>query len=528
MSFLDLKLLRIPRANQISTSVFFYSPKMNRQIWCESNLEWDTAIILDQDPSILEFWEQSIELQWSKSTWIPDFVSLMEAEGKYKILIIEVKYLQELLGDRDHYLQKFTETEEWIRQNFTQIVSQITKLPITQIELLIITDQILHQSFRVRNCRKLIQAAIEKPADLTHFEIVRKIMAGGTPISFQALVNAIKALSKSKTTNDEEIYTNIYSMIYRQEIQMDLDALFTPKSMIFNTRTNGISLEQWFKQYDWRDRSQLYIPLVKHEDLYYIAPTPEKSIALWKIAQARFETISPFLEVPVKQLENSRVQHQGKIIHWSTAYAWIKRYKKAKGDIRSLVPRRSTCGRKKADSNPVFMELWEFGKERYLKRERKSIQHAYNLMESHAHMQGQERYCMSYPSFYRRVQALNGLEVAQKRSGRRNAEKEFELSESEFPHADFPLQSVQIDHTPIDVIVVDEENRQVTTRPYLTIAFDSHTRCVLGYHLTYNDPSRLSIAMTLINCIQDKKPCLEKIKSQFPMLDLATDRKSVV
>ena len=104
MSLLQLKSLREPRANQISTSIFFHSPKSNKQVLCESNFEWNTAIILDQNPSVLEYCEQSIELQWSKSTWIPDFVALIEEDEQYTMLILEVKYMQELLGDKDHFI----------------------------------------------------------------------------------------------------------------------------------------------------------------------------------------------------------------------------------------------------------------------------------------------------------------------------------------------------------------------------------------------------------------------------------------
>ncbi len=111
------------------------------------------------------------------------------------------------------------------------------------------------------------------------------------------------------------------------------------------------------------------------------------------------------------------------------------------------------------------------------------------------------------------------MEKKIRRIGKRNAEKDFELSESEFPHGDFALQSVQIDHTPIDVLVVDSDSRLVTERPYLTVAFDSHTRCVLGYYLTYDKPSRLSIAMTLDNCVHDKSQSLEKVRIAFPSLE---------
>ena len=46
------------------------------------------------------------------------------------------------------------------------------------------------------------------------------------------------------------------------------------------------------------------------------------------------------------------------------------------------------------------------------------------------------------------------------------------------------LEVVQIDHTVIDVIVVDEWERQPIGRPYLTLAIDVFSRCVLGLVIT--------------------------------------------
>jgi len=86
------KPLREPRANQISTSIYFYSKKLGRQVWCESNLEWDVAIIIEIDPTVMDYCEQAIELKWSKSTWTPDFVVLIRRNNEYIIQIIEVKY----------------------------------------------------------------------------------------------------------------------------------------------------------------------------------------------------------------------------------------------------------------------------------------------------------------------------------------------------------------------------------------------------------------------------------------------------
>ncbi len=74
--------------------------------------------------------------------------------------------------------------------------------------------------------------------------------------------------------------------------------------------------------------------------------------------------------------------------------------------------------------------------------------------------------------------------------------------------AERPLDLVQIDHTPVDVIVVDPENRQSVKRPWLTLAIDVHSRMVLGYHLSLHAPSALSVGLCLLTAVFDKSALL--------------------
>lgn len=55
------------------------------------------AIFINVDPSVIDYCEQADELKWSKSTWIPDFVGLLEENGYYIILVIEIKYIINLI-----------------------------------------------------------------------------------------------------------------------------------------------------------------------------------------------------------------------------------------------------------------------------------------------------------------------------------------------------------------------------------------------------------------------------------------------
>ena len=79
-----------------------------------------------------------------------------------------------------------------------------------------------------------------------------------------------------------------------------------------------------------------------------------------------------------------------------------------------------------------------------------------------------------------------------------------------------PLDVVQIDHTPVDVFVVDAEDRLAMTRPWLTLAIDVHTRMVVGFHLSLNEPSVISVGLCLLNAVFDKSALLDGMEVDAP------------
>ncbi|MEM6663883.1 MAG: Mu transposase C-terminal domain-containing protein [Pseudomonadota bacterium] len=70
--------------------------------------------------------------------------------------------------------------------------------------------------------------------------------------------------------------------------------------------------------------------------------------------------------------------------------------------------------------------------------------------------------------------------------------------------ANCPLDIVQIDHTKADVTVVDPVTRHPLGRPTLTVAIDVNTRMVLGFHLSLEPPSLLSVALCLTHAVMEK------------------------
>ncbi|MDY3306782.1 transposase family protein [Psychrobacter sanguinis] len=67
---------------------------------------------------------------------------------------------------------------------------------------------------------------------------------------------------------------------------------------------------------------------------------------------------------------------------------------------------------------------------------------------------------------------------------------------------------VQIDHTPIDIILVDDKYRKPIGRPYLTVAIDVYSRVITGYYIALDAPSVTSVGMCIARSILRKNELL--------------------
>ncbi len=67
-----------------------------------------------------------------------------------------------------------------------------------------------------------------------------------------------------------------------------------------------------------------------------------------------------------------------------------------------------------------------------------------------------------------------------------------------------PLQVVQIDHTKVDIMLVDDITRACIGRPWLTLVLDVHTRMVAGLTLSLDPPSAAGTALAVTQAILPK------------------------
>jgi putative transposase len=106
-----------------------------------------------------------------------------------------------------------------------------------------------------------------------------------------------------------------------------------------------------------------------------------------------------------------------------------------------------------------------------------------------------------------------------KRHGGKKAREKYEPLHGSFPGANVPLAVYQIDHSPIDVILVDEKYRRPIGRGYLTIVTDSCTRMLAGFCASLDAPGALTAGLAMSHAILPKAKWLAErgIDANWPI-----------
>jgi putative transposase len=71
--------------------------------------------------------------------------------------------------------------------------------------------------------------------------------------------------------------------------------------------------------------------------------------------------------------------------------------------------------------------------------------------------------------------------------------------------AEYSNQIIQIDHTKLDIRIVDENKNLLRWRPWLTNVVDTFSTCLLGYHLWAKQPGAHEVALALRHAILPKQ-----------------------
>jgi putative transposase len=236
----------------------------------------------------------------------------------------------------------------------------------------------------------------------------------------------------------------------------------------------------------------------------------------WQKAVERFEYIRPLLEMPHRTIDDiEAVAHKVKKSP-TTIYRWLMRFEKT-GLVSALIrtPRSDKGGsRLSPEQEQIVQRVIET---EYLTDQRKKISKVYDAIKLACEDDGLVPPNRS--TIYQRINTLSEQHKISTRVGKKAAKEKFGQLTGRFPGGDYPLAVVQIDHTPMDVIVLDEEDRLPIGRPFLTFGLDVNTKMCHGFCITLEHPSTLSVALCVAHGAVRKDEWLAKrdIFAEWPI-----------
>jgi len=96
----------------------------------------------------------------------------------------------------------------------------------------------------------------------------------------------------------------------------------------------------------------------------------------------------------------------------------------------------------------------------------------------------------------RMIGDINAYDVCVARYGREYARKAFRsVIQNRITYS--ALERAEIDHTKLDLFVLNDKTGMPLGRPWLTICIDDFTRCVLGFSISFEPPSNLTVQRCL-------------------------------
>ncbi len=224
----------------------------------------------------------------------------------------------------------------------------------------------------------------------------------------------------------------------------------------------------------------------------------------------RIEVLRPILPCQGKERAQA-VSRQAKLcaLSRSTIYAWLKAYERGDKKASSLATRKRQ-NRKSRLNRPVLKILDEVITAHFETPQKPTM--ARTIEEVRCQFRAKGKKPPSATTIRTHIKLRDQRQQTLKRHGAAQARAQHDLIDGTSHHpASAPLDVVQMDHSLMDVMLVDSSRRYSIGRPWLTLAIDVHSRMVVGFYVSFENPSQFLVGLCLANCMLSKDLWLESM-----------------
>ena len=286
------------------------------------------------------------------------------------------------------------------------------------------------------------------------------------------------------------------------------------KSQNPDTSTNAShSIQDTFETLDEKDpRAKIRLAVVTYLDKLQTVPLSDQGMR---------ETLLHLWASRPSFFEGHKLPGSSTAIGW-----WKMRGTTYHRSMGSMVSHKSKTSRRSRYSPSIQKRMMRAVKWYWAAPER-SQKHAYvyfvqGMKRINARLSKQGIPPLDFPgktSFNKNIRRSESYEFLSQKFGIKAAKQKFQANRQGL-YSPRPLGLASIDHTQVDVqvVVLHRGKLRLVGRPWLTLIVDIHTRCILGWYLTFEHPS-VESAMACIR--HANRPKIEFLSHDFGSPELA-------
>ncbi|MFX1257490.1 MAG: TnsA endonuclease N-terminal domain-containing protein [Promethearchaeota archaeon] len=456
----------------------------------ESQLERDFLFLLDHDPNCIDLQPQPVKIQYktkngNTSRIYPDCWAIFYDRKQFLFEIKSDNQLQKLIEDENwkfrlDAIQKFCKEQNWTYQ--------------------IITEKKIH-CVRLNNIKDLLASAkYYAPANIKknigQFDLNLKKFLEESPKKFDYLVKLMQPFVPLEL---EEIISLIKYKIYFQQIFIDWDIPLQDVQLSLEGEL-PCPLYQLPEVRSLQEEYVTDISSTDNEEGTKILTQKEQ-----EIFDERLDLITPIINKFGKEAKKPDIIKicKNKSLSFSRVYRWYLKWRKEGNS--GLVPQRSKKHRKSHLDPRVETLLqeaiynWNHGKWQQMKT-------GYDEFKIKCMKEGLKP--AGFTTFWNRIQALPSVEKKGKFKPKTQSYIKRGLIRT-YREGRYPGAVIQMDHTILDIWLIDSFTKQPLGRPWLTLGIDVFSRSIWGYFLSLNTPSQESVTNTILNGLSSKMDLID-------------------
>lgn len=219
-----------------------------------------------------------------------------------------------------------------------------------------------------------------------------------------------------------------------------------------------------------------------------------------------FRVLRPLLQIEQLDTEVRRLTCAELGISQATLYRYMAKLKDRPVASTLHTKTKRTGRRPKAAREELLsntLQRW------YLNQQKRSVSETYRHVVTSFVNEDLEP--PSYSTVWRRIKSLPRAHKIKKREGSKSYRSLAPPKSTEYIATD-PAETIQIDSTVMDIMVVDSIDREEIGRPTLTVAVDVCTRLITGYHIGLSGVSSSGVAAVIAMSSFPKEDILQRLQ----------------